>query len=115
MGVSAICPSERESDVPVEGCPGGLLVLLECVWRWLKVSTGNQCIYKERRRTSSDENERGARVDDTGSRAQDRFSARPVRDVLIDAPIIACGRGARDGYVIHVTSDPLQPHQFRAS
>jgi hypothetical protein len=49
MGVSAICPSERESDVPVEGCPGGLLVLLERVWRWLKVSTGDQGIYKERK------------------------------------------------------------------
>ena len=44
--ISAICPSERESDVLVEGCPGGLLVLLERVWRWLKVSTGDQGIYK---------------------------------------------------------------------
>ena len=81
----------------------------------LEIQHWDQDIHKERSRTSSDENERGARVDDTGSGAQDRFSIRPVRDVLINAPIIACGRGARDGYIIHVTSDPLQPHQFHAS
>ena len=69
---------------------------------------------KGRRRTSGDENERGACIDDTSGGAQDRFSTRPVRDILIDAPIAACWRGARDGHIIHVTSDPLLPHQFHA-
>lgn len=105
----------REGDVLVESRPGGLLVLLERVCRRLESATELALrSIRGRSRTSGDENERGARIDDAGRGVQDRFTGAVI-DSLIDAPILACGGGASDRHIIHVTSDPILPHQFHAS